>query len=154
MRLLPLLALLSIAVVLAGAEEVQPAGRAELDRLDREIGVVEGLLAEADQRLELNHATTLAMLDQTMRSGIANWTDWHPPLATPSSPQDMQTWYLRGLQDRHGFDVREPATPWQHQWMALREDEHRIYDRYAELRVALRHLQRLRERLARQLAPR
>ncbi|MBA3937509.1 MAG: hypothetical protein H0X38_08605 [Planctomycetes bacterium] len=119
MRPILVFALALLALALTGAEDPRPAGQAELDRLDHEIAVVEGLLATADQGLERNHATTLAMLDQTMRAGIAGWTDWHPPLATPSTPQDMQTWYLRGLQERHGFDVREPATPWQHQWRRL-----------------------------------
>lgn len=145
--------LLLLAAAVAGAEEAgPPAGRAELDRLDQEIAVVQGLLAGVERSLDENHAATLAMLDATVRDGIAGWTDWHPPLAPPATPPEMREWYVRGMRERHGFDVREPATPWQHRWQALREQEHQVYDRYAELRVALRHLRRLRERLARQLA--
>ncbi len=139
-------ALIAVAVA---ASDGPAAGHAELRALEDRIAEVRGLLAADEAAMQVHRQEALTMFADNAERFVADYQAYRGPL--PANVQEFPQWYLTTLKQRGGFDPSAPLNPWQRQWKAVRQAEHAIYERYAALRISLRRLERLRDRLRRQL---
>ena len=127
----------------------QPAGPAELDALAQQIVVMHRALAESQAQLDAEQAQERDFLLQTAQQLLR---DWHDPTPAPEPAlDDFPAWYLEQWRRHGGFAPLQPLSGWQRSWLELRAAVRPLYDRYEELAVACHRLERLRDRLRRQL---
>ncbi len=140
--------LATIPAVRAG-EDGAAAGNAELRALDSRIAEVRALLAADEAAMAASRSEALTLFADRAEAFVAEYQPYRGTL--PADVQQFPAWYAAALKERAGFDPGAPLNPWQRQWTAVRRTEHAIYERYEGLRVSLRRLERLRDRLRRQL---
>ena len=132
-----------------GAGAGNAAGNAELRALDARIAEIRVLLASDETAMAAKQDEALTLFADRAETFVAEYQPYRGTL--PANVQEFPSWYLAALKERAGFDPSAPLNPWQRQWTAVRRAEHAIHDRYEGLRVSLRRLERLRDRLRRQL---
>jgi hypothetical protein len=126
------------------------AGQTELDALDGQIALMHQLLSDVEARKADLQQRGVELLSATAQLRIVTWTNYQRP--APTSVEDLGAWYVLAMKERDDFSVTDPMNDWNKSWIGLRRQEHRLHGEYEELRVSLRRLQALRDRLRRQLA--
>jgi hypothetical protein len=128
------------------------AGQSELDALDGQIAVMLQMISAVDAQKAEIQQRGIDFLAATAQLRIVTWTNYQRP--PPASVEELGDWYVLAMKERDDFSVTDPMNDWNKSWIGLRRQEHQLHSQYEELRVALRRLQILRERLRRQLGSR
>jgi hypothetical protein len=139
----------AVACATVTVEESRLAGQAELSAVEAQLAHMRELLASLSQQQAILREGSVEALYQATRLEIATWQPYEVPL--PQSVPQMGPWYLAAYWDRRQFSPLEPVAPWVQDWIDLRRQDHLVHERIEGVSIALRRLERLRDRLRAQL---